>query len=175
MRLLAALLLTYLAHSTAFAFENLERFRSDEKATKILVFLSKDCPCSRSHVEHLNELSQQFSDVAFYGVISDEFTKESTPLIESYFASSNFKFTIIKDPEQKLVKEFGALKTPHVTILKKQPNGKYTRIYEGGVSDHRDFSHAKATFLKENLMAVANNKPLPHSNGKSLGCYIRRL
>lgn len=170
-----ALPIVFLFSISASAFENISRFEQDSYPFKVLLFLSKDCPCSKSHVAHLNELQDKFKTVAFFGVITDEFSEDNKKWIEEYFTNANFKFTIIKDSEQKLIKEYRALKTPHATLLRREPNGKYTRIYEGGVSDHRDFSHSKANFLSENLAAATSGKPLPYNNGKSLGCYIRRI
>lgn len=157
------------------AYETYSSFDNDTAAIKVLVFLSKDCPCSRSHVQHLNELSDSFKTAHFYGVISDPIESSTKASIGSYFNSQTFRFSVISDPEQKLIKAYQALKTPHVTVLKRQPNGLYTQIYEGGVTDHRDFPQAKKFFLKENLTALSQQKPLPYTAGKSLGCYIRRL
>jgi hypothetical protein len=172
---LTLLISLFFFKTTVLAFESVATFDDNKSPFKVLLFLSKDCPCSRSHVAHLNKIRETFKDVAFYGVIADEIREENRTFIEEYFSGKNFNFPIIKDEEQKLVKEYGALKTPHVSLLKLQPNKKYTRIYEGGVSDHRDFDHSKAHFLQANLVAVTAGKPLPYSNGKSLGCYIRRL
>jgi len=158
----------------ASAFVTVSEFENSTSPIKILVFLSKECPCSRSHAEHLNELSTENKDHSFFGVITDKIESSNKESIEEYFNSS-FKFPIIKDEDQKLVKAFAALKTPHVTILKRQPNGKYTAIYDGGVSDQKEFSKSKTRFLRDDLLALAAGQPLPHANGRSLGCYIRRL
>ena len=163
------------ANLPVYAFESVATFDKDKSAFKVLIFLSKDCPCSQSHVAHLNQMSEKFKSVVFYGVITDEFRADNKRSIDEYFSNKNFKFAIIEDKEQKLVKEYGALKTPHVSLLKLQPNDQYSRIYEGGVSDHRHFDQSKVAFLNASLIAATHDKPLPYSNGKSLGCYIRRL
>lgn len=175
LRLLPVFSLFFFLGSTSFGFESVANFESDMSPIKVLVFLSKDCPCSRSHVAHLNQISERYKTVKFYGVVADEFQEATQASIGEYFSEKNFKFPIIKDTEQKLVKNYDALKTPHVSLLKLQPNNKYSRIYEGGVSDHRDFNKSKTDFLNANVLAATQDKPLPYSNGKSLGCYIRRL
>ncbi len=158
-----------------FALETPEDFFKNISDVKVLVFLSKDCPCSKSHVEHLNHLHQDFPSMAIFGVIADPVDKDEIQESAEYFSSKNFKFPLLSDPEQKLIKQFKALKTPHVVVLKKQPNNNYTVIYEGGVSDQRKAENASVFFLRENLLALHNKKPLPFAQGKSLGCYIRRI
>jgi peroxiredoxin len=159
----------------SFALETSEDFFKNSSDVKVLVFLSKDCPCSKSHVEHLNQLHQDFSSMAIFGVIADPVDKDEAQETADYFSSKNFKFPLLNDPEQKLIKQFKALKTPHVVVLKKQPSNNYTVIYEGGVSDQRKAENASVFFLRENLQALQNNKHLPFAQGKSLGCYIRRI
>ena len=165
-------LFLFITSAQAASYEDASDFFKKTDDYKALVFLSKDCPCSKSHVSHLNELQQEFKAIPLYGVIADLADEKE---IASYFNSKNISFPLISDPQQKLVKQFKALKTPHVVLLKKQPNNQYSVIYEGGVSDQRDGAKAKTFFLKENLLALQNNKPLPYAQGKSLGCYIRRL
>jgi peroxiredoxin len=155
------------------AHESSAVFFADTSNIKVLIFLSKDCPCSKSHVAHLNKLSQEFKNIPFFGVIADRESSETE--IFAYFNSKNFNFPIISDPQQSLIKQFKALKTPHAVLLKKQPNHQETILYEGGVSDQRDGASAKTYYLKENLKALTTNQPLPYAQGKSLGCYIRRI
>lgn len=164
-------LLSLFVSSPLHAFERPEAFFKDSSAIKVLIFLSKDCPCSKSHGDHLNQLSQEFKQISFYGVITD---RESNDVeVSTYFKT--FLFPIISDPQQSLVKQFKALKTPHVVLLKRQPNNQETILFEGGVSDQRDGTSAKVYYLKDNLKALLTNQPLPYAQGKSLGCYIRRI
>lgn len=150
-------------------------FEKNNSDLKILIFLSKDCPCSKSHREHLNQLQTQFPQFSFFGVVADAVTPSNSKDIQSYFSSENFQFPIIFDSQKKLIKDFSALKTPHGVILQKQPGGKYSQIYEGGISDAHQFTESKNHFLEENLKAIVANQPLPYNHGKSLGCYIRRF
>ncbi len=166
---------TFLFTPWALAYDSVDSFMQKNDPVKALVFLSKDCPCSRSHVDHLNQVSREFPSIPIYGVITDTVGPLNQQSLTDYFNIKNFYFPLIKDSEQKLVQQFKALKTPHVVLLKRQPNNNYTIIYEGGATDQRDASLAKTFFLKENLKALQNKEPLPFAQGKSLGCYIRRL
>ncbi len=160
----------------AFALEDIHFFERDDAKFKAVLFLSQECPCSQSHVEHLNQLKDQFSQVSFYGVISDLLDPKNEREVLTYFDSKQFQFPILLDREQKLVKRYGALKTPHVVLLRQVEGGeKYETLYEGGVSDGKDFSQSEKKYLEENLVMLAQEKPVKYRHGKSMGCYIRRL
>lgn len=160
---------------TAQAFEDVTSFEKNNSKLKVLLFLSYNCPCSKSHVDHLNEQKNLYKDAALFGVITDIFEEESTPEINSYFTADRFEFPLIRDDAQKLVKAYGALKTPHAVILERQANNTYKVIYQGGVTDTKEFEKSKKKFLGENLAALAKGDKLKYSEGKCLGCYIRRL
>ena len=160
--------------SISSAYQSVEMFNKDQVPTKLLVFLSQKCPCSQSHVDHLNKMAKENKNIHFYGVITDPWDEDSKEALEKYFVESRFQFPIIKDPKQQLIKKYEALKTPHITILKKSGTS-YQSIYDGGVSNHRFFQYASKRFLEENLKDLRNNKKLTFRNGPSLGCYIRRI
>lgn len=159
----------------AVGFENAEFFHKSLTTHKVLLFLSRSCPCSASHTKYLNDLVDKYKTVKFYGVITDIFDESSQVEIQKYYSQENFKFPLIRDDKQLLVKEYHALKTPHAVILRKNSDNSFAVVYEGGVTDSRDFAKAKKKFLGENLEALSHGKPVKYAVGKSLGCYIRRF
>ncbi|MCB0379303.1 MAG: redoxin domain-containing protein [Bdellovibrionales bacterium] len=157
------------------AYDSVDSFFQNDAKFKVLVFLSRSCPCSRSHVDHLNGLDKKYKEVAFFGVITDIFNEASKDDIQKYYAGRNFQFPLVKDESQTLIKEYKALKTPHSVLLQRTAQGTYNVVYEGGVTNRRDFSTSTQKFLGENLEAITQNKPIVYRAGKSLGCYIRRI
>lgn len=160
---------------TVYGFQSVKNFNNDTSDYKVLVFLSSTCPCSNSHVQHLNELNNVDSRIQFFGVITDNMKSRNSNEISGYYSGKGFSFPLIEDQQQILIKKYKALKTPHVTVLKRDQNGKYSTVYEGGVTDSRFFDRAKKYYLKENLNALLKGNELKFKNGKSLGCYIRRI
>jgi hypothetical protein len=169
------LLLTFLYSFMGYSYYGVQDFSKANNEIKALVFLSSVCPCSQSHIEHLHDLQKAYPNLKIFGVMTDHYDKDSRGRVDQYYKASKMKIPIIKDVEQRLIKEYKALKTPHVVLLKRNTAGDYEILYEGGVSNHRKFSRSKKKFLQENLMALKNKEPLPYQHGKSLGCYIRRL
>ncbi len=168
-------LFTFIFCYQSLAFHSPDLFENNLSEYKVLIFLSKNCPCSRSHVRHLNELHESSDKVAFFGVITDMITPENRQDIDNYYSKKSFGFPLIQDEDQVLVKKYDALKTPHVVLLQKQSSGRFKRVYEGGVTNNRQFSRATKKFLQDNLGALLAGADIKHSQGKSLGCYIRRL
>lgn len=177
MQLLTGLfLLLLMSGPFAQALESVASFQKDQGDLKALVFLSSQCPCSRSHVAHLNKLTKEYPNLSLYGVITDELEDdELSEELVTYYSKGQFQFPIIKDSKRQLIKEHGALKTPHVTLMKKKDDGSFEVLYEGGISDHRVFEQSEKRFLLSNLEALRDQKPLPFREGRSLGCYIRRF
>lgn len=152
------------------SFQSPEAFEQNKSDLKVLIFLSEKCPCSRSHVAHLNKIFKEYPGVGIYGVISaPPQTEKEKELVKEYFSSANFDFPLISDPKQVLVRKYKALKTPHVTMIKE---GKV--IYQGGLTSNRSFKESGKKFLEENLLSLKLGKALKHKNGRCLGCYIRR-
>jgi len=154
---------------TGHSFQKPEVIAKDKSDYKAVVFLSQSCPCSKGHVDHLNQLASQHPKVKFYGVISEPVTTKNKKDIESYFTDERFSFPIVRDDNQFLVKKYGALKTPHVTFFRE---GKVA--YQGGVTNKKSFVESSRKFLETNLKLLAENKKFKYKTGSSLGCYIRR-
>lgn len=157
------------------AFLNLQDFEKDSSRYKVLVFLSIKCPCSNSHIPHLNDLFNQYKNIKFYGVIADVFETKNKLALEGFYSEENIKYPVIRDDDQILIRRYGALKTPDIRILKKNSDSTFEVIYEGGVTEHLDYARAKTRFLEQNLISISKNTELKFRFGRSLGCYIRRI
>ncbi len=162
--------------SFSSSFLQPDDFENQNNTNKVLIFLSKDCPCSHSHIEHINKLTRDFPNFSFFGVITDTISDKNITKLENYYSNHNFKFPIIKDKFQILVKKYKALKTPHAIVISSRfKNTNSYIVYSGGVSDSYKFSNFKKLYLKENLISLSQTNTLKYAHGKSLGCYIRRL
>lgn len=152
-------------------------FENNKSQHKVLVFVSDVCPCSQSHLSHLNQLAKQYPQIPIFAVISEKVSAEHKKESDEYFSEKNFKFPVINDPKQSLVKKYNALKTPHATILAN--TGKELKvIYQGGVTNGSEFTSSTIHYLEENLKTLTNSgsnvEALKYKNGLSLGCYISR-
>lgn len=156
-------------------FLSIKDFENENSANKALIFLSETCPCSNSHIEHLNSLAKSYPQIKYFAVISEKARPENEKELAEYFSQKNFKFPVIQDNEQVLVKKYDALKTPHATLLSKNgSDGSYKVVYQGGVTNAANFNAATIKYLEENLKLISENKPVKYDKGISQGCYILR-
>ena len=141
-----------------------------EKAKKgtVLFFLSSSCPCSNSHLPHLEDLKKEFSQFSFIGVHSHRSaTKEKT---QQYFGKKKLSFPILFDSNLKIANLYKAVKTPHVFILGK----KGEILFHGGITNSVSFKAAKKFYLKNALLDIQKGKRPQKSFARALGCYISR-
>lgn len=178
-RAISFVLILWLLTFPAQAFSPIENYKSivseslvsvplEKDKLTVVVFLSNECPCSNSHIEHLKELTQNFSGVTFVGVHTGDATQLKTAA--DYYKAKNLNFTVLVDTEQKLVKEFKALRTPHAYLLKGS-----SAIYSGGVTDDAHFPAARKFYLKKALQEALNNQSITDAHSKLNGCYIERI
>jgi peroxiredoxin len=134
----------------------------------VLIFLSKDCPCSKGNLGYINDLSKTYPNFKFIGIHSKKGT--SLNAVKDYLNDKKVNFEILNDSNLSIANKFNALKTPHIFIL--NPKGEI--IYTGGVSNSTFPENAKELFLKNALEDLKNNRPIAKNETKSLGCIISR-
>lgn len=137
----------------------------DANQTYVVSFLSSECPCSQSHVQHLMELQQKNKNIKFIGVLSNA----GEELEEAKTQFSNVGFPVYMDEDQSLANAFGAVKTPHVFLFK---GNKI--LFHGGVSDSNNFGKAKERYLEKAIAQVLSGQKVSPDHAKALGCEIRR-
>ena len=130
--------------------------------------MSSNCPCSKSHFDHLNQLSKKNPDVLFVGFQSDKNEKLAKSI--QYYSKFKIDFPIIDDTNLVWANKFNALKTPHVFVF--DQNGK--TLYQGAVSSSRNPVNAKSFYLQNALEKLKNNQKPEPSLTRALGCYIQR-
>lgn len=134
----------------------------------VVIFLSANCPCSRSHEGVIETLAHEFSDFSFVGVHSNQDEEEA--MAKVHFKEVGFSFPIIQDRQAKIANEFGALKTPHAFIV--GPKGECW--FNGGIDDRKDASKAGQFYLKQALIDLKAGREPKERVVRTLGCTIKR-
>jgi hypothetical protein len=147
--------------------EELLKFKNNEKET-VVIFLSKDCPCSKANIGHINDLAKNFPQFRFIGIHAKKGGKNEE--IENYLSDKHLSIPIYNDADLKITAQFSALKTPHAFIVGKDGNV----IYNGGIANTTNPDNANELYLKDALIALNGHQPLPKSETRTLGCYIVR-
>ena len=137
------------------------------KIGNVLIFISKDCPCSKGNLSYVDNLSIQFPNYQFIGIHSKK--NSSNDEVLHYIQDKNLHFDVYNDFDLKLANTYKALKTPHAFILK----GNEV-VYNGGITNTTMPDNAKEHFLKEALLSMTKTGKPDRAETRTLGCFIVR-
>ena len=145
-----------------------EKNLNTDKKTKVLVFLSKTCPCTQQNIPYINEMARTFPEIEFIGVhsVRNASAKDIEEIRQNYKA----EFPIIDDSDLKMADFLKANRTPQTFIL----NENNEVLYSGGVTERTNPYSAKKLYLKNALTELANNQAITEKETRSLGCIILR-
>ncbi len=139
----------------------------------VIYFTTTDCPIANSYVPEMNRIRDAYAPrgVLFFAVQTDLTIPH--PDVVKYAKDFDYRYPLLFDPAQILVRRAGATTTPQVAIF--DAGGKL--LYLGRIDDRvADFGkqRLKPTVfdLRDSLEAILAGKPVPHAATKSIGCAI---
>ncbi len=153
----------------------------DELADKSLVvvaFLGTECPLSRQYAPRLQELSAAYaaSGVAFVGIDANH--QDSLSDLSAFAQQLGVKFPLLKDRDQVVAGQFGAVRNPEVFVLDKQRTIRYRgRIddqYGLGSSSGYARTQVKTRDLATAVDELLAGKEVSRSTTQPTGCLIGR-
>lgn len=148
--------------------ESVLHFNLQGPGIKVVVFLSAQCPCSKSHESLLKQLHADFPEVNFLGVHSN--ANESLSSSREHFLSAALPFPVLQDHSAHWADALGAVKTPHAYVFDAQGE----RVYSGGVSNSTHGPGASEFYLRNVLTQLRQGKSVDPKERRSLGCVIVR-
>jgi hypothetical protein len=84
-----------------------------------------------------------------------------------------YSFPYLQDETQQVARTFGATRTPHVYILKKQ-NDDLVVQYIGTIDDNsQDAGDVDQKFVENAMTQVLAGKPVTTTVTKAIGCAIK--
>lgn len=174
--ILSLFLVLFSAHSYGQSFFNLHAELSAhgvasedlQKINKGIVFvtLSSVCPCSLSHMNHLEKLSREFKDYLFVGLHADGYASHEEFLIFKNEFPSGIK--LINDDKFIFSKYLKAITTPHSFVL----NTDQVVVYEGAVTNSHTFDSKNDLYLYQALKNHSANEKIENEKTKPLGCSL---
>lgn len=135
---------------------------------KVLVFLSKTCPCTQENIPYVNDLVKAYPQFEFIGVhsVKGATLKDIEELKKTYKP----QFDVIEDHELKIANALKANRTPQSFIL----TADNIVLYNGGITDRTNPFKASAFYLKNALSEVSAGETITQKETRSLGCVILR-
>ncbi|MFQ3575358.1 MAG: thioredoxin family protein [Cytophagales bacterium] len=143
----------------------------------IVIFTCNHCPYAVAYEDRIESLHKKFKND--YPVIAinpndtvaypdDSFSKMVTRVKEK-----GFTFPYLIDETQQIAKQYGALKTPHVYLLKNEKS-KWLVKYIGAIDDnYAEPEQVKIKYLEDAISSLEKGKDPNPSSTKAIGCSIK--
>jgi peroxiredoxin len=141
----------------------------------VFFFIMPDCPISQSYVPEMNRIAGTYAarGIRFFAVQADSTASEAT--VRQHVREYGYRFPVLLDPRQLLVRRTGASVTPEVIVI--TPDG--TVLYQGRI-DNRIVSlgtsrpQATEFDLRNALDAVLAHRRVLVPKTAAYGCLIAK-
>ena len=153
---------------------------SDYKDAKgfVVVFTCNHCPYAKAYQDRLIAIDKKYEPLGF-PVIAINSNDDSIVPDDSYenmivrAKEKNYTFPYLRDEDQTVVNEYGADRTPHVYLLKKQGSELIVK-YIGAIDDnYKEPAEVKEHYLENAIQALLHGKSPDPSLTKAIGCSIK--
>jgi len=144
----------------------------------IVVFTCNHCPYSKMYEDRIIALDKKYKDLG-YPVVAINPNDPSVSLGDDFESMKEraklkgFTFPYLYDEGQKVYPKFGATKTPHVFILKKEKED-FVLAYIGAIDDSaRNEEGVKENYVANAVDALLAGKTVTATETKAIGCSIK--
>jgi peroxiredoxin len=145
----------------------------------VVVFTCNNCPYAKAYQDRLIALDKKYKNKGF-PVIAINPNDPAVEPADSYDAmvtrarEKGYTFPYLYDAKQEIYRLYGATRTPHTFILKKDSQGELIVKYIGAVDDnYNDASAVNQPYVVNALEALLNNKEPEPNFTKAIGCSVK--
>ncbi len=143
----------------------------------IIVFTCIHCPCAQAYEQRIMDLDKKYASLG-YPVIA---INSNDPVAEPSDSPANMKkrakdknytFPYLFDETQNVAKTFGAVRTPHVFLLKKTSAG-FVMSYIGAIDDNQYDAATPNKYVEHAIEKLKAGKQPDPNFTKAIGCTIK--
>lgn len=153
---------------------------SDYKDAKgfIVIFTCNHCPYAKKYEDRIIELDKMYRDKGFPVIAVNPNDPKVQPedsfeAMQVRAKEKGFTFPYLLDEGQKIYPQYGATKTPHVFLLKKE-NGKNIVKYIGAIdNNYDDPTDVSEYYVRDAVDALLKNKEIKTTKTAAIGCTIK--
>ena len=144
----------------------------------IIIFSCNHCPYVIGSEERIISLHNKYAPQGFPVIAVNsndpsQYPEDSFENMKRKSEQKKFPFKYLFDESQEVAKRYGAERTPHVFVLKKE-NSKLNLVYKGGIDDNPKMASAVTEkFLEPVMEALIKGEPLPRHEAPVLGCTVK--
>lgn len=154
---------------------------SDYSSSKgvVVVFTCNTCPYAKAYESRIMALDKSYSSKGFpvIAINPNDVVKQPGDSMEEMkkrASSKGYTFPYVRDDGQKVARDFGATKTPHVFVLSRDSNGKFKVEFIGAIDDSpNDASDVSETYVEDAINAILAGKKPAVTEKRAIGCTIK--
>ncbi|HRW62019.1 MAG TPA: thioredoxin family protein [Bacteroidales bacterium] len=156
---------------------NLYQYADAEKGA-VVIFTCNHCPYAKAYEDRIIELDNKFRDKGFPVIAVNPNDPELVPedsyeKMQERAKEKSFPFPYLLDEKQEVYKIYGATRTPHVYLLKKEGQD-FKVAYIGTIDDnYKDAEQVSKKYLADAVNALLENKKPDPDFTKAIGCSIK--
>lgn len=151
----------------------------DEAKGFIVIFTCNTCPVSVANEDRIIALNEKYESAGYPVIAINPNNPEisggdSFDLMKVRAKEKGFTFPYLFDDGQEVYPKYGASKTPHVYVLKKENKDLIVK-YIGSIDDSARNEGAVRTKYVENAVdALLKGLPIDLASTKAIGCSIKK-
>jgi peroxiredoxin len=144
----------------------------------IVIFTCNHCPYAIAYEDRIIQLNKMFKPKG-YPVIAinpndnDAYPEDSYENMIVRAKEKGFTYPYLFDEGQKIYLQYGATRTPHVFILKKEPSGMIVKYIGAIDNNHADAASVTEKFVENAVNALLSGKDPYPATTKAIGCSIK--
>tara|TARA_R100000935_G_scaffold1847_4_gene5617 strand:- start:12078 stop:12779 length:702 start_codon:yes stop_codon:yes gene_type:complete len=154
---------------------------SDYKDAKgfVVIFTCNTCPFAVASEDRIIALDKKYKEKGYPVIAINPNDPEVQPddtfeLIQAKAKEKGFTFPYLYDASNSVYASYGATKTPHVYLLKKEDKGNVVK-YIGAIDDNvRNGDAVKDQFLAKAIDELLAGKEVSVKETKAIGCSVKQ-
>ena len=151
---------------------------SEASKGAIVIFTCNHCPYAKAYEQRIIELDKQFRPkgmpvIAINPNDPDLVPEDSYEEMQKRAKEKNYPFPYLIDETQEVYKAYGATRTPHVFLLKKENNDFYV-AYIGTIdNNYKSADDVTEMYLANAVEALLEGEIPDPQTTKAIGCSIK--
>ena len=144
----------------------------------IIVFTCNHCPFAKLYEDRIIDLHKKYASkgLPVIAINPNDPVKQPEDSFENMAKRAKEKgygFPYVFDETQAIAKAYGAERTPHVFVLRKE-GSEYIVEFIGAIDDNaQDASGAKEKFVEKAADEILAGKQVTTKSAKAIGCTIK--
>lgn len=145
----------------------------------IVIFTCNHCPFSQAYEDRIIALNNKYLPLG-YPVIAinpndpERVPEDSYAAMQVRAAEKGFTFPYLIDETQQVALTYGAVRTPHVFLLKKESGANFKVKYIGAIDDSAmNPNDVGIKYLENAADALLNNQEANPTTTVAIGCTIK--